>query len=391
MAKKLETQKVPSSALHFEDTGNSFAKTNEAGGFEMLAYSGGVIKGHWYWGDLIINLAGMQFNKTKYPILMQHDISRKIGFISKPRPVDNQLAFNDITFVETKFKDEFVKLSKQGFPYEASIAAKPTSIIRLEEGAKLEVNGRKVKGPMTVWNESVFRESSVVVFGADSNTKSKAFAEGEAFEEFSVEVVAAPSSCDEESIDGSSNQLEGGKPIMNLGELQEKHPELFAEMSKSIRKEVEVEFSDKEKKLTQENSQLSAKVDTLSETVETQGKSILQFQKNEVIRTEKEIKAQASSIWTSKLSDSTVPTNLHDKVRVMVGHTSFMKEGVFDVETFSSAVVAEIKDWEDKVQSNVSVEGFGVSRKQTSTDSLTADADDEAWAKEMKSFVSSAN
>ena len=50
---------------------------------DMLAYSGGIIKGHWYWGDLAIDLSGMSFPKKKFPILEDHMTDKKIGFAKK--------------------------------------------------------------------------------------------------------------------------------------------------------------------------------------------------------------------------------------------------------------------------------------------------------------------
>src|SRR5512137_2515563 len=138
---KKETQKIPAAALHFIDH-DAFAKVNtteeKKPKLEMVAYSGGIIKGHFWWGDLAIDLAGMKFAKKKYPILDSHETDKKIAFAGKPIIEGNKLKIDSETveFVDTPYSQEFIKLSQQGFPYESSIYALPQSIERLEEGTE---------------------------------------------------------------------------------------------------------------------------------------------------------------------------------------------------------------------------------------------------------------
>ena len=68
-----ESQTVPKGALHFRDE-NCFAKVDkDKEQLDMVIYSGGLIKGHWYWDNLAIDLSGMSFPKKKYPILENHN------------------------------------------------------------------------------------------------------------------------------------------------------------------------------------------------------------------------------------------------------------------------------------------------------------------------------
>mgnify|MGYP001481470470 CR=1 FL=1 len=55
---------------------------------------------------------------------------RKIGFASKPE-VKDAVVFRNISFVDTPESEEFRKLSKQGFPYQASIYAVPSVVERV--------------------------------------------------------------------------------------------------------------------------------------------------------------------------------------------------------------------------------------------------------------------
>jgi hypothetical protein len=81
---KKESVKLSKEALRFTDTG-TFAKSEvfEEGkqrSLKMTAYSGKVIKNHWYWGNLAIDTAGLKLSKKEIPILSDHDTSKKIGF-----------------------------------------------------------------------------------------------------------------------------------------------------------------------------------------------------------------------------------------------------------------------------------------------------------------------
>ena len=71
-------EKIPKGAMRFVETGPDCFALAEAGEdgktpkLKMVGYSGGIIKGHWYWGDLAIDLEGMSFPLSKYPILEDH-------------------------------------------------------------------------------------------------------------------------------------------------------------------------------------------------------------------------------------------------------------------------------------------------------------------------------
>ena len=79
----------------------------------MLAYSGKIIKGHWWWGDLAIDCSGVSLMSPTFPILENHDRDLKIAFSSKPIINDEGIRINpDKTkFVSTDESEEFQKLS----------------------------------------------------------------------------------------------------------------------------------------------------------------------------------------------------------------------------------------------------------------------------------------
>lgn len=143
----------------------------------MTGYSGGVIKNHWWWGNLAIDISGMSFPKKSFPILRDHSTSMIIGH-SPTKTDDNKLQFDDVVLCDTQFTEEFVSLSDQGVPFEASIYAQPTSIERVEEDEVVDVNGYKFKGPGTIGASPHLRNVQSV-FSAIPETSSVAMSNGE--------------------------------------------------------------------------------------------------------------------------------------------------------------------------------------------------------------------
>jgi hypothetical protein len=331
--------KVPVSAFSFTEPEAVMMKDGE-NNVDIVAYSGKVIKNHWYWGDLVIDVNGADFNKKLYPILEQHDLMRKIGFSAKPSTDNNQLTIKKMTFVDTEASKEFQTISKQGFPFEASISGRPTLVEQLEEGESTEVNGYKFKGPGSVWRKWIYKETSVVVFGADGNTRSRTLAEDE--EEFEVDIKRSNTS----SEDGENNEETEVKKV-DLKELKEKDPKAYDAILKEatdlIRSEGQSDPKSKElsdKLIAAETQMSSLKVD-----LDKASAKILEFEKAETIRKEKEIQREAEGIWQNKLSASEIPEHLYAKVKSHVSYEKFVKEGAFNAEDFGKAVDAEIADW----------------------------------------------
>ncbi len=93
---------VPVNAMLFKASKGSAIATDDR--LDMLAYSGKVIPNHFYWGDLIINLSGMSFPKDVFPILENHDQSRKIGFAKKSQiSVNGGLKIEGASFVDSAY------------------------------------------------------------------------------------------------------------------------------------------------------------------------------------------------------------------------------------------------------------------------------------------------
>ena len=363
--------KVPQTATSFNDT-EAFAASSEDKGFEMLAYSGKPIMDHWYWGNLAIDVSGIKFEGKKFPILEDHWTEKRIGFSKKPKGLeDNQIRFDDsnFQFIDSEESIKFREQSKQGFPFQASISGQPIVVERFGEGEKVEVNGYTLKGPGAVWREWIYRESSVVVFGADNKTHSRAFADNRG--EIDVSFI------DVEKESGNSDD-EGGKNMpITLEKFREENPEAYkAEVERIVKEEQEKAEAASAKALKAAEDASSSQITTLTGQLTETNEKLRVLEKQEVIRQEKDLKREANAIWSQRLSESDIPERLHAKARAMVSHDPYVKEGVLDTAAFTEAVDKEIKSWIELGVSTDPVTGMGTVFKVVDTDTSNTETEE---------------
>jgi hypothetical protein len=343
-----EEKKLPKGAMRFVDHDcHAFATfaddddERKKPSLKMVAYSGGVIKNHWYWDDLAIDLNGIKFEQKRFPVLEDHLTERKIAHISKPVIENGKLmAPDDAVFLKTEAAQEFIMntTSNPPFPYQSSIYAKPSIVERISEDASVEVNGFTLKGPASVWRECSFQEMSVCVFGWDSQTEASAFSK-EVTEEVAYTLTKVEPEVSEKK--KLINRKKEVNKKMTLEELKEKHPDLFAQIESAAKAAATAEFADKE-------TTFKTEIDGLKQTNETLTAEVSSLRKSDDIRSEKELAEKADRIWDAKLAASDVPDrpDLMAKIKKHVSHHKFVDEnGILDVEKFKEAIDTEIESW----------------------------------------------
>lgn len=171
--------KAPVEACIFSaaETVSAAANVDQDKSLKIMGYSGGIIKDHWFWGDVIFDLQGIKFAKARTPILHEHFTRSRIGFTTK-QDINNKVN------VEGQFLDnEEARALRNdmiaGFPMEASLYVPPLVIENVKADERVEINGLTFKGPGTIFRKSVIREISVCVLGADAKTKSAAYSESD--------------------------------------------------------------------------------------------------------------------------------------------------------------------------------------------------------------------
>lgn len=141
--------------------------------FRMVANSGRPMRVSGYYDPVIINLAGARFDKPSTPILMDHDVSKRIGHTTSQEVTDKRITAAGLVSSSSPDAQSFVADSKTGFPFQASVGADIVSGYYVDEGEKATVNGKEWKGPLVVAEKTLIREISVTVLGADANTSTK--------------------------------------------------------------------------------------------------------------------------------------------------------------------------------------------------------------------------
>lgn len=135
--------------------------------FAILGYTGVEVE---VWGyRFVIDLNGISM-KTAIPALREHERDRIVGMTDESR-VDAQGLHLFGTFSKaTPDAAEVLALADEGFPWQASIGVRALQVLQVEAGASATVNGRVVRGPIDIWQQSQVGEISFVALGADSNT-----------------------------------------------------------------------------------------------------------------------------------------------------------------------------------------------------------------------------
>jgi hypothetical protein len=379
----VEKRKIPNNALFFKEPGQFEFKDSdgETKHFSMLAYSGKVIKGHWLWGDLAIDVLGMSFPRRAFPILEEHLRDYKIGFSKKKPSVENNcIEIEDAALLNNEKALEFYNNAKEGFPYEASLSVRPSVIEELGEGEKAEVNGYFLKGPATIFRKGIVREASVCTFGYDNKSSVSVFNDTqekeldlEVFRSYdnSIEAqsgstnplsrtVDGPESFGETSEGTDTNIVEGGKQTMDLEKLKKEYPELVKSIEDAATSALREELAEKNRKITI----LEDKNEQLSDANKANTDRIAKLEKSETIRTEKELKVSADKLFNEAVTESTIPERLYPKIRAQIDHGKFVEDGKLNEERFSEAVKAEIESWETELSEAYSSESAvqGMSR-----------------------------
>ena len=359
-----DLQKVPYGALRLVST-DCHAMVDESEDkrrLQMTVYNGGVIKDHWWWGDLAIDISGLKFDRSKYPILENHRTDRKIGFSARPITKNGKVELDPRTseFVDTEASQEFQKTSMAGFPYQASMYAIPSVIERVEKNASVDVNGFKFKGPGTVWRRCLYQEASVCVFGWDKETESKAFSKEEVEIEYETKEVKDESQ-KQQFID--HNNLKGGEEVsevpITLDQLQKDAPDLLKQVQDAATADAEAKFK-------VEREAFQGEIATLKGDKTALGDRVSKLEKAEIKRKDSEQLAVADAIWEAQFDASDISGKRRDKIKLHVKVKDYLDDnGRLDTVKFTDAVIAEIKDWETD-EPTVLGAGGGFSRETDS-------------------------
>jgi hypothetical protein len=140
--------------------------------FTGVAYGGGVITDHFMFDKVIFDLSTVSA-PDKMPVLLDHDSEMIVGFTVSVK-VGGRIDVEG-TILDDGPGRKVAALADQGFPWQMSVRIMPGTVVVLDEGMRMKVNGKDVAGPAAVFKDSLIREVSFCALGADRETEANVF------------------------------------------------------------------------------------------------------------------------------------------------------------------------------------------------------------------------
>lgn len=178
---KFNFDDTPSNAYQFlagdvqtqiDKTGDKVKRT-----FSGIAYHGGQIDDHWYWGNLVFDLDNLDLADGKVPMLIEHDRDQRCGYINSHNIDDAGLSIEG-TLLSNEHGTTIANDANEGYPWQMSVSIVPSRVETIEQG-QVTVNGRTFNAPVTIFRQNTIREVSFCALGADRHTSAQVFNENQ--------------------------------------------------------------------------------------------------------------------------------------------------------------------------------------------------------------------
>lgn len=177
-AKMIRAAEQSHNVIQFEASSVDWIKASENEGeakpkrFSMVAYTGGLLRLGYYSDPVVVDLTGLRA-KAPVPILMDHNAGKIVGHADE---VDIGASLLKLSGIVSGASDEASQVSASatmGFPWKASIGARPDKMEFIGENTTVTVNGKIFKGPLLVARKATLGEVSFVAIAADNKTTVK--------------------------------------------------------------------------------------------------------------------------------------------------------------------------------------------------------------------------
>lgn len=95
--------------------------------FAGVAYSGNVIKDHWYWGHVVFDMSTISVDK-KLPALIDHDRSQRCGYVTQSSISNDRGLFVEGNLLSNTSGQSVANDSDEGFPWQMSVHIEPSNV-----------------------------------------------------------------------------------------------------------------------------------------------------------------------------------------------------------------------------------------------------------------------
>ena len=202
--------------------------------FSMVAYTGGLLNLSYWAYPVVLDLAGLKVSGRGRPILKDHQASLIIGHTTNVEKTTDRVTAEGVISGAGPVAREVAQSAANGFPWQASVGARPEKVMFVAEGKSARANGQTWEGPIYIVRKAKLGEISFVAMGADDRTSAK--------------VAASAARKKEESEMKFAEWLEAkGFVLDDLSENQEKslHAVYDAEVEAPVDKAVDDDAVDK--------------------------------------------------------------------------------------------------------------------------------------------------
>jgi hypothetical protein len=180
---------------------------------------------HWYWGNIVHDMSGMQTSGPAIPLDYCHDSDEVIGYGNKFDTTGDLVVSGALTpFADGDRANEIAYKADAGVPYQASIFFDPDDLVLedVPKGRSVAVNGFRFEGPGVVVRQWMLRGVALCPYGADRNTSATFAADDEvqitilrketvmSVEPTKKDEVAAPSHSAAAAVESSATELPVG-------------------------------------------------------------------------------------------------------------------------------------------------------------------------------------
>jgi hypothetical protein len=138
--------------------------------FSMTLYTGGAMDLEGFYHPVVVDLEGMEVPSQRLPSLYAHDPSRIVGHTETITVTAQRLKVSGVISGQGPHVEEILGNASRGFPWQASLGARPIKIERVPAGESATVNGKRFTGPIIIARKSRLKEASFVPLGADDQT-----------------------------------------------------------------------------------------------------------------------------------------------------------------------------------------------------------------------------
>lgn len=175
MAKK-DNNDYPPKTIHFMDcplTIEAASDKKSVPRFSMVAYTGGPLNIAGFYLPIVVDLNGLIIESQNIPVRLDHNPRQGVGHTSKIIVEKDRIIAEGFISRDTSWARDVANSGLQGFPWQASIGADIIEAEFIQDGQIVNVNEKKLKGPLYVVRKAVLKEISFVDSGADIQTSVK--------------------------------------------------------------------------------------------------------------------------------------------------------------------------------------------------------------------------